>query len=283
MNDAISASSLRLSSGSRVSSFVSLATATMCGSFGCRSGSPVTRRHTSSFGIAACLKPSTITRSHGERRASCASNAGSAAPRNSCISTQRRDEVTSTSAAPAWRCRYESLPGWSTSNVWCACLMSDTRSPEPAKRGMSFSMSVVLPLPDQPAKPKTFTRRFYQPRRGAICAPRLRSLVRVGKEELLAVDLVGRDGLLACGRDEPVDKCLAPLLLHVGMLHGIDQHHAALVEEALVALDNDGEIAPILEREPRATVGEDVGVHPGGGVERGPHALARVPVPRAFL
>ena len=35
--------------------------------------------------------------------------------------------------------------------------MSDTRSPPPTKRGISFSMSVVLPLPDQPAKPKIFT------------------------------------------------------------------------------------------------------------------------------
>src|SRR5205085_3888982 len=65
----------------------------------------------------------------------------------------------STSAAPAWRWRYESLPGWSTSNVWWACLMSDTRSPRSTKRGISFSMSVVFPLPDQPAKPKVFMRR----------------------------------------------------------------------------------------------------------------------------
>src|SRR6185295_267850 len=39
--------------------------------------------------------------------------------------------------------------------------MSDTRSPPPTKRGISFSMSVVLPLPDQPANPKIFTLRFY--------------------------------------------------------------------------------------------------------------------------
>src|SRR5437870_2248524 len=104
----------------------SLATATICGSFGCSSASPVAARQTSSLGMAANLKPSTSSRSQAERRSSCCSNAGSCAPRSSCISTQRRDEVTRTSAAPAWRWRHESLPGWSTSNVWCACLISDT-------------------------------------------------------------------------------------------------------------------------------------------------------------
>ena len=39
------------------------------------------------------------------------------APRSSCISTQRREELTSTSVLPACRWRYESFPGWSTSNV----------------------------------------------------------------------------------------------------------------------------------------------------------------------
>src|SRR5580765_7708525 len=44
--------------------------------------------------------------------------------------------------------------------------MSDTRSPRRTKRGISFSISVVLPLPDQPAKPNTFIcGRFYRPQR----------------------------------------------------------------------------------------------------------------------
>jgi hypothetical protein len=160
MKAPIAASSLRSSTGSFVCTLLSLATATICGSFGCRSGSPVAARQTSSFGIGANLKPSTISRSHGEMRFTCSSNGGSWAPRSSCIRTQRRDEVTRISAAPAWRWRYESLPGWSTSNVWWACLISDTRSPAPTKRGISFSIRVVLPLPDHPAKPKIFTRRF---------------------------------------------------------------------------------------------------------------------------
>ena len=56
--------------------------------------------------------------------------------------------------------RQESFPGVSTSKLWCACLMSETRRPCFTKRGMSFSTSVVLPLPDQPAKPKIFIRRL---------------------------------------------------------------------------------------------------------------------------
>ena len=40
--------------------------------------------------------------------------------------------------------------------------MSDTRSPRCTKRGMSCSISVVLPLPDQPAKPKSLHLGFRQ-------------------------------------------------------------------------------------------------------------------------
>src|SRR5215475_14266313 len=36
--------------------------------------------------------------------------------------------------------------------------MSDTVSPARVKRGISCSISVVLPLPDQPANPNTFIR-----------------------------------------------------------------------------------------------------------------------------
>src|SRR6185295_6682185 len=107
----IAAWSFRFSSGSRVSTFASLATATMCWSLGCSSGSPGSARQTSSLGIGANLKPSTSSRSHGDRCLICSSNDGSGEPRSSCISTQRRDDVTRISLAPAWRCRYESLPG----------------------------------------------------------------------------------------------------------------------------------------------------------------------------
>ena len=66
------------------------------------------------------------------------------------------------------------------------------------------------------------------------------------------------------------------------MLGRIDEHHAVLVVEALVAFDEDREIAAVLEREPRAAVGEHVRVHRRRRVERRPHALAGVAIPRAL-
>src|SRR5262249_25959349 len=87
---------------------------------------------------------------------SSSSSPRSGAPRSSCISAQRTEELTSTSVQPAWRCRYESLPGWSRSKLWCACLIRDTLRPPPTMNGISCSMRVVLPLPDPPAKPKIF-------------------------------------------------------------------------------------------------------------------------------
>ncbi len=85
-------------------------------SLGCSSGLPAAERCTSIFGIGSFFQPSTITRSHGEKRCSSSSRVGSGTPRNSCIRAQRRDELTRTSPQPASRWRCESLPGWSTSN-----------------------------------------------------------------------------------------------------------------------------------------------------------------------
>jgi hypothetical protein len=60
------------------------------------------------------------------------------------------------SLAPASRWRQESLPGLSTSKAWWVCLMTDTLRPRPVMQGITCSISVVLPEPDQPAKPNTF-------------------------------------------------------------------------------------------------------------------------------
>src|SRR5512134_1477107 len=56
------------------------------------------------------------------------------------------------------------------------------------------------------------------------------SLAGVGKEQLLAADLVVGDGLLPLRRHDPVDELLPEFLLHMGMLVGIHQDHAVLVE-----------------------------------------------------
>src|SRR5262250_2612667 len=96
-------------------------------------------------------------------------------------------------------------------------------------------------------------RRFRRsPATASGIAPRVR------EEKLLAVDLVTRDHRLPARRDEPVDELLAEVLLDVRMFFRIDEHHAVLVEQALVALDHDLEIATVLEREPCSPVGEDV-------------------------
>ena len=50
------------------------------------------------------------------------------------------------------------------------------------------------------------------------------------------------------------------LLLHVRVLRRVHEHHAVLVEQPLVALDQDREIAAVLEIEPGAAVGQHVGV-----------------------
>src|SRR3982074_1467026 len=69
----------------------------------------------------------------------------------------------------------------------------------------------------------------------------------VGKKELLAIDLVLGYRFLAFGRDHPVDEHLAEILLDARMLVRVHQHHAVLIEQALVACDENRKIAAILE------------------------------------
>src|SRR5215212_9038141 len=89
----------------------------------------------------------------------------------------------------------------------------------------------------------------------------------------LAVDLVAGDDVLAFRGNQPVDELLSQLLLHRRMLLWIDQHDAVLIEQPLVALDRDGELAAILERQPGAPVSQYIGVRRRRRVERGTHAL----------
>ena len=75
-----------------------------------------------------------------------------------------------------------------------------------------------------------------------------------------AADLVVGDRLLPLRRHQPVDERLAELLLHVRMLGRIHQDDAVLVEQPVVALDHDVEVAAVLERQPGAAVGQHIGV-----------------------
>ena len=113
----------------------SAATARIAGSSGCSHGLPLAARCTSILGCPSRLKPSTITRSTGDKRDSRKPRPGSGASRSSVISAQRRAEPTSTCRAPASRCSQESLPGRSTSKAWCACFTVETLTPRAVEEG----------------------------------------------------------------------------------------------------------------------------------------------------
>src|SRR6185436_20717305 len=61
----------------------------------------------------------------------------------------------------------------------------------------------------------------------------------IRKEELLAIDLVGRDRVLSLAGDDPVDERLPHRAFHAEMLCGIDEDDAVLVEQPPVALHQD--------------------------------------------
>src|SRR6516162_9355543 len=103
---------------------------------------------------------STVHFELGMRFARSAPSAGSVCPRSSWTRAQRFAELTRTSLAPTMRWVWESLPGWSTSKAWWACLSVDTLSPRTTRRGMTLARSVVLPEPLQPARPMMRMRHY---------------------------------------------------------------------------------------------------------------------------
>src|SRR6185503_8064798 len=105
----------------------------------------------------------------------------------------------------------------------------------------------------------------------------------IRKEELLAVDLVGRDGVLSLAGDDPVDERLPHLAFHAQMPRGVHQDDAVLVEQPPVAFHQDRELAAVLEGQPGAAVGEDIRVHAGRRVQGWPHARPSLAIPRALL
>ena len=116
---------------------------------------------------------------------------------------------------------------------------------------------------------------------------RLFSGLGVGEEELLAFKLEAGDGLLGIGADPPVDELLGGFLLDLRALGGVDNHDAVLVQEGLVAFDEDlqGRIAlgGGIVLDVGAAVGHGVAVFFGGDADGGHHALAGVNVPRGVL
>src|SRR5574341_54843 len=105
-----------------------------------------TERKTSILFGASCLKPSWMMMSASGSMASSSRRPG----RLSIVfmSASRSGPTRTTPSAPACWNRQESFPGRSRSNPADACLITATRRPRPFRRGMTFSMSVVLPLFD---------------------------------------------------------------------------------------------------------------------------------------
>src|SRR5262249_9088665 len=82
---------------------------------------------------------------------------------------------------------------------------------------------------------------------------------------------------------QPVDELLAKLLLHLRMPGRVYQYHPVLVEQRSVALHRDDEVGLVLERVPRAAVGQHISPAGCRDVERGTHALSDRFVPRPGL
>src|SRR5688572_4379971 len=88
--------------------------------------------------------------------------------------------------------------------------------------------------------------RMGNPEEAGLCS----FLPGVGEEQLLPADPVVGDRLLPFCRDDPVDEGLRHLLPDVLVPVRIHQDDAILIEQALVSLDEDRELAAVPEREP---------------------------------
>src|SRR5262245_43582594 len=105
-------------------------------------------------------------------------------------------------------------------------------------------------------------------------------VVRVWIEQLLAIDFVVGNGLLALRRHQPINELLAEILLYVRMLDRIYQHDAVLVEQPFVALHHDGQIFLVIERNPGAAVRQHITVTDARHIECGLHSAFNRFVPR---
>jgi hypothetical protein len=113
-------------------------------------------------------------------------------------------------------------------------------------------------------------------RKAGLC-----SRTRIRKEELLPVDLVAGNSLLACAARQPVYESLSFFGLHPRVLLRIDQYDAVLIEKLRVTLDQDLEIILVDEAQPGAAVGERISMFTDGGVKRRAHARASFQIPIA--
>ena len=118
---------------------------------------------------------------------------------------------------------------------------------------------------------------------GAREHPSRHSLDRVRKKQLFAAYFVAGNCALTGWRGDPIDKLLSLRRLHMRMPDRIHQHDTVLIEEPLVTLDQHFQVAPVLEVELGAAVGQHIGVGAGCHVERRAHATAAGFVAAALL
>src|SRR5690625_1195565 len=117
-------------------------------------------------------------------------------------------------------------------------------------------------------------------RRMSVLSSRLASrLIGVRIEELLTVQLVGADRSLPFLGNQPVDEGLALLGLDVLVALGIDQDHAILVEEAVIAFDQNLQVTAVLKADPGAAIGQGIGRHLRSRVKSRAHAGAGLAIP----
>ncbi len=105
----------------------------------------------------------------------------------------------------------------------------------------------------------------------------------VREEKLFAADPVRADRFLPFAGNDPVDEGLPQVSFYAGMPCGIHEDDAVLIEQAFIALDQHGELATVLEREPGRAVGEDVRIQAGCGIERPTHPSPGLAVPAALF
>lgn len=82
--------------------------------------------------------------------------------------------------------------------------------------------------------------------------------LRVGKEQLLAGYLILGDGGLTMPAQQPADQRPAARGINVRVAVRVDQDHAVLVKELVIASDEYGEIRFVAEGYPGGSVGEGV-------------------------
>src|SRR5713226_7440427 len=194
-------------------------------------------------------RPQFITSSSHQLRRRNSPSVTARSPTRSCIAITSRMHASSTArnSASLWGPRFWSaVCGPSSRSRASLSFCGRSRLPTWSARNggrerATGFVAAAVAMGDLPGGSKrsvgSVACRIDRRKRDAGSEPLRARHVGVGEEELLPVDLIVGDRLLAGGRDQPVDEGLAELLLHVRVLCRVHQDDAVLVEQPLVALD----------------------------------------------